>query len=85
MRNVKILLEKTFEFVSETDIGHFLNKGDIFLPDGTGWEYEVTKKVCSEYKENYGYSINVMVKPLSKGARNYAEVKQANRNIKELG
>lgn len=69
---VKVLIVKSFNFVSEDENAKYLNKGDIYLPDSTGWDYKVSHKVLS----NEG--LNVMVIPLSKGARQYAEVKQAN-------
>lgn len=69
---VKVLVTKTFNLVSLDENAKYLNKGDIYLPDNTGWDYKVSHKVLS----NDG--LNVMVIPLSKGARQYAEVKQAN-------
>lgn len=66
---VRILLYKTFEIIAETDDAKYLNEGDIFLPDGTGWEFVVVEKVF--YKKGDNYYMNVMVKPLSKGAKNY--------------
>lgn len=68
--SVKVILIKTFDLIVETESAKYLNKGDIFLPDGTGWEFKVVKKVCFKLDEEY--VINVMVKALSIGAKKYA-------------
>lgn len=68
---VRVLSVKTFEIIAEAESAKYLNKGDIFLPDGTGWDFLVVRKVCLKHGD--GYDLNVMVKPLSKGARNYAQ------------
>lgn len=70
---IDVLLIKTFKLVARTKTAKYLNKGDIFLPDNTGWEFKVVKKVC--FKQDGKYTIHVMVKPLSKGAKKYIENK----------
>ena len=70
----KVLVEKTFENLGEVDSAKYLNVGDVFLPNGIGWEFKVVKKVCHKDHNNPNeYCISVMVKPLSSGARKYAE------------
>ena len=76
---VSILVYKTFDLVSIHADAKYLNKGDIFLPDGTGWEYEVINKVLRV--EESGTVLNVMVKPLSKGAKEYARTNQMNIDL----
>lgn len=71
--SVSVVLIKTHDLIAETESAKYLNKGDIFLPDGTGWEFKVVKKVC--FKLDGDYVINVMVKALSIGAKKYASKK----------
>jgi hypothetical protein len=78
---VEVLLIKSFFLVARTQTARYLNKGDIFLPDSTGWEFKVIKKVC--FKLDGIYHIHVMVKPLSKGARKYVENKIWKNNENE--
>ena len=80
--SIHVRIYKTFEYLADAEAAKYLNKGDVFLPDNTGWEFEVVKKVCfkipsisSNGKAEYG--INVLVKPLSKGARKYAKNKDS--------
>lgn len=71
--SVRVVLIKTFDLLAEVECVKHLNKGDIFLPEGTGWEFKVIKKVC--FKLDGEYVINVMVKALSIGAKKYASKK----------
>lgn len=57
---VLIIEHKGFKLLCEDEAGKYLNKGDIFIPDGHGWEYIVIRKVMLMVEN--AYQINVLVK-----------------------
>lgn len=67
---VNVLEIKTFNIV-ERDVpcAEYLNKGDIFLPAGSGYDCLVINKVLCRDGQNY--VMNVMVKAMSKDAKKY--------------
>ena len=63
MKMINILTEKEFELIDKVpiDIAISMNKGDVFLPKGTGWEYIVIRKVYF-LNDNKEYTFSVSVK-----------------------
>lgn len=59
------VLTRDFKVIEENAQGvEHLNKGDVFLPKGSGWEYKVLYKVAYMDTQTGEYCIDVKVKKL---------------------